>query len=117
TISEIIRVEHSSRNIRDQIKKICSYFDSENAEYDSAMKTLDYVLMLKNETRTPKDIFIIIHNIDGKNFFNEDAQELIGKLANNRHIHFICTTDKLNAQLCKYLHGVNLPYIVYDPNL
>lgn len=46
-----------------------------------------------------RDLFLILHNIDGPILRNDKTQTLLAQLAANPKIHFVCSIDHINAPL------------------
>ena len=53
----------------------------------------------KSPKRTPREVFIIIHNLDGPNLRNSKAQTALSLLASSNLIHLIASVDHINSAL------------------
>jgi len=45
------------------------------------------------------DLYLIVHNVDGPMLRNEVSQGILSRLASHPRIHFICSSDHVNAPL------------------
>lgn len=108
---EIMKSSEKFLSLKDQVQAICKFYTEINKEYDKRLDDIDKVFdPLFNENfaleHEPEktDLYIVVHNLDGKNFRSGDSQELFATLAAHKHIHFICSVDHINSQLCKLVY-------------
>ena len=53
----------------------------------------------KDEGEAVKEVFLIIHNIDGSSLRSEKAQTALSILAQSPHVHLVASIDHINASL------------------
>lgn len=74
-----------SSSIEAQTQRIYDFFSS--LSYD------------KSQTRTRRDLYLVIHNIEGSALRRAKAKSCLSLLAMNPHIHIIASVDHVNAHL------------------
>jgi origin recognition complex subunit 2 len=79
--------------------------DSIDVEQTSAAfdKILHLVELIRAHTSHATEFCLVIHNIDGAELQNAQAQLALSMLADNRFVHIIASADNVNAQLCKMI--------------
>lgn len=83
------------------IKQILTLISSEVLYHSGKFRTdLDHTNFIKKALHDkPKDIFLIIHNIDGFSLRNSSAQMCLSSLAQSPSIHIVASIDHINAPL------------------
>ena len=70
---------------------------SEHAQFIT--NTLGKQSAKKTSSSIPREVFLLIHNLDGPMLRNERAQAALSILAVSQHIHVIASVDHINAAL------------------
>ncbi|XP_065053391.1 origin recognition complex subunit 2-like [Rhopilema esculentum] len=84
------------------IKSILNMITEDIIKYNGTYKSLtDQCDVIKAEfnTEDAKELFLIIHNIDGPMLRNTKAQNALSYLASSSKIHIIASTDHINAPI------------------
>ncbi len=83
------------------LKHVLTLISSEVLGHSGKFKTdLDHTNYIKKALKAkPKDIFLIIHNIDGLSLRSVSAQTCLSSLAQSQCIHILASIDHINAPL------------------
>ena len=89
------------------VKHILSMLTSDLLEHSGTFKSYteqaQFVCQTLHErstnSETPKEVFLVVHNIDGAMLRGEKIQTALSILAHSSHIHVIASIDHINAPL------------------
>ena len=77
----------------------------------STCENENFDLITNTMNDNPDDrLYLLIHNIDGYNLRNHNAQDVLSRLANILNVHLVASIDHINAPLRKNILNFQLQF-------
>ncbi len=81
------------------VKQILNAITAELLGHEGAFASVPEQVAFVAGAVRDRDVFLVVHNIDGLNLRGEKAQGVLAQLASIPRVHLVCSVDHINAPL------------------